>query len=103
MPLVILCSFLEVRLTSSHKISSHLQRNQPDFTLTAQTLNGLEIPIGLELLKLPYDIAHVEISMNKQKDLVKVEIFCVARRFSSAKALASLSFYLQSSTPRDAR
>ena len=68
--------FLEVRLMSSHKISSHLQRNQPDFILyTAQTINGLEIPIGLELPGLPYDIAHVDISTNKQKDPVKVKIF----------------------------
>ena len=61
---------------SSHKISSHLQRNQPDFILyAAQTINGLEIPIGLELPGLPYDIAHVDISTNTQKDPVKVKIF----------------------------
>ena len=50
-------------------MSKSTDTKSPDIMLyTDQTPNGVKIPIALELLGLPYEVVHLDVSTNKQKE-----------------------------------
>ena len=52
-----------------------MPRKTPSITLyTDQTPNGVKIPIALEMLHLPYEVVHIDISSNAQKEAWFLEI-----------------------------